>query len=84
MGKLLVNDTLANHLQYTVGTLQEASGNIRELTANIADYTSKFQTKGVLANDLVADISFFKTLKAASLQIQEASVNAKELTDNLK
>jgi len=84
IGKLLVNDTLANHLQYTVGTLQQASGHIRELTSNIADYTSKFQTKGVLANDLVADTSFFKTLKAASLQIQEASVNAKELTDNLK
>lgn len=29
IGKLLVNDTLADHLQYTVGTLQEASGHIR-------------------------------------------------------
>lgn len=84
IGKLLVNDTMANHLQYTVGTLQQASANIRELTSNIADYTSKFQTKGALANDLVSDTSFFNTLKAASLQIQEASVNAKELTDNLK
>lgn len=84
IGKLLVNDTLADHLQYTVGTLQKASGNIRMLTANVADYTAKLQTKGGLAHDLVADTSFFKTLKAASLQIQEASVNAKELTDNLK
>jgi phospholipid/cholesterol/gamma-HCH transport system substrate-binding protein len=84
IGKLLVNDTLANHLQYTVGTLQQASGNIKILSSNIADYTSKLQRKGALANDLVSDTSFFKALKTASMQIQEASVNAKELTDNLK
>ena len=84
IGKLLVNDTMANHLQSTASTLQYASADIKKLTSNIADYTSKFQTKGALANELVSDTSFFKTLKAASLQIQEAASNAKELTDNLK
>jgi phospholipid/cholesterol/gamma-HCH transport system substrate-binding protein len=84
IGKLLVNDTLADHLQYTVGTLQNASAHIRTLASNIADYTSQFHTKGALANDLVSDTVLFKTLKAASLQIQEASVNARELTTNLK
>jgi phospholipid/cholesterol/gamma-HCH transport system substrate-binding protein len=41
------------------------------------------QQKGVLANDFISDTIFFNRLKAASLQIQEASKNAKELTDNL-
>ncbi len=84
LGKLLVNDTMANNLQYTLGTLQRASGNIKVLTSNIADYTEKLQTKGALANDLISDTTFFKTLKEASVQIQQASINAKQLTDNLK
>jgi phospholipid/cholesterol/gamma-HCH transport system substrate-binding protein len=84
IGKLLSNDTMANHLQSTAVTLKEASANIQMLTSDLADYSSKLQTKGALANELVTDTSFFKTLKAASLQIQEASLNAKELTGNLK
>jgi phospholipid/cholesterol/gamma-HCH transport system substrate-binding protein len=40
--------------------------------------------KGALANDLVTDTSFFSKLKVAAGQIQEASENAKELTNNLK
>ena len=54
------------------------------LSSNIADYTAKLQTKGVLANDLVTDTSLFQSLKTASIQIRQASDNAKELTGNLK
>lgn len=84
IGKLLTDDALANQLQSTVEALQKASANIQTLSANVADYTSKLQTKGVLANDLISDTSLFKSLKAAAAQIQTASDNAKELTNNLK
>jgi len=50
----------------------------------MADYTAKLQTKGVLANDLVSDTTIFKSLRSSVAQIQEASDNAKELTNNLK
>ena len=60
------------------------NANIKTLTSNVSDYTAKLQTKGALANDLVTDTTFFKTLQASASQIQEASRNAKELTNNLK
>jgi phospholipid/cholesterol/gamma-HCH transport system substrate-binding protein len=50
----------------------------------MAEYTAKLQTKGVLANDLVSDTTIFKSLRSSVAQIQEASDNAKELTNNLK
>ena len=50
----------------------------------MADYTAKLQTKGALANDLVTDTTIFKSLRSSVAQIQEASDNAKELTNNLK
>jgi phospholipid/cholesterol/gamma-HCH transport system substrate-binding protein len=84
IGKLLTDDGLANQLQSTADVLNKASANIQALTSNVADYTSKLQTKGVLANDLVSDTSLFKSLKTAVAQIQSASDNAKNLTTNLK
>jgi phospholipid/cholesterol/gamma-HCH transport system substrate-binding protein len=42
------------------------------------------QKQGSLTNDLVNDTVLFSRLKAASLQIQQASSNAKELTQNLQ
>ena len=51
--------------------------------SNLAEYTSKLQKQGSLSNGLVNDTVLYAHLKAASLQIQEASRNAKELTDNL-
>lgn len=53
------------------------------MTSNLADYTSKLQKQGSLTNGLVNDTILYAHLKAASLQIQEASRNAKELTENL-
>jgi phospholipid/cholesterol/gamma-HCH transport system substrate-binding protein len=43
----------------------------------------KMQRKGALTYDLINDTTFYVRLKAASLQIHEASENAKELTKNL-
>jgi len=54
------------------------------LSSNMAEYTAKLQTKGVLANDLVSDTIIFKSLRSSVTQIQKASDNAKELTDNLR
>jgi len=84
VGRLLTDNSFMEQLQATAATLHKASSNIQLLSSNMADYTAKFQTKGVLANDLVSDTSIFKSLRSSVVQIQEASDNAKELTDNLK
>ena len=83
VGKLLTDDKLANQLEATSVKLQIASANIVLLASNLADYTSKFQKKGALTNDLINDTILFSRLKSAAAQIQEASDNAKELTSNL-
>jgi len=83
IGKLLTDQDFANQLEATTARLQQASTNILVLASNLADYTSKFQQKGALTNDLVNDTILFSRLKSAAAQIQEASTNAKELTNNL-
>jgi phospholipid/cholesterol/gamma-HCH transport system substrate-binding protein len=84
IGRLLTEDTLLKILQLTAERLQLGSLQVQKLTTDISNYTTKLNAKGVLANDLVTDTSFFSKLKRAAEQIQEASVNAKELTNNLK
>jgi phospholipid/cholesterol/gamma-HCH transport system substrate-binding protein len=84
VGELLSNDTMAKHLEATAIMLQRTSVNMQLFAANLVDYTTKMQRKGALAYDLVNDTIFYTRLKNASLQINEASENAKELTKNLK
>jgi phospholipid/cholesterol/gamma-HCH transport system substrate-binding protein len=50
----------------------------------MADFSTKLQTEGTLANDLVSDTTIFRSLRSSLAQIQQASDNARELTNNLK
>jgi phospholipid/cholesterol/gamma-HCH transport system substrate-binding protein len=84
LGRLLTEDSLLNILQSTAERLQQGSLQVQKMATDVSDFTSKLHTRGVLANDLVTDTTFFSKLKGAAEQIQEASENAKELTNNLK
>jgi phospholipid/cholesterol/gamma-HCH transport system substrate-binding protein len=84
VGELLTDDSMARHLEATAILLQRTSDNMQLFTANLVDYTAKMQKKGALTYDLVNDTIFYTGLKNASLQLHEASENAKELTKNLK
>jgi phospholipid/cholesterol/gamma-HCH transport system substrate-binding protein len=84
IGRLLTEDSLMNILQLTAERLQMGSLQVQKMATDVSDFTAKLHTKGVLANELVTDTSFFSKLKGAAEQIQEASENAKELTNNLK
>jgi phospholipid/cholesterol/gamma-HCH transport system substrate-binding protein len=76
MGKLLTNDSIAVQLQATTALLHDIS-------ANLLAYTSKFQNRGVLVNEIVTDTTVFRKLKTIVADINQASINAKELTNNL-
>jgi len=84
IGKLLTDESLMNHMQATIATLQRASTNAQLLTANLADYTAKLKSKGSFANELVTDTTIFHQLRATTVQIQEATRTANAVTDNLK
>lgn len=84
LGKLLKDETLINDLQSTITTLKIASSNVQMLTSNLADYSSKLQLQGTLANDLVTDTSIFSMLRTTVSQIKEVSATANDVANNFK
>jgi phospholipid/cholesterol/gamma-HCH transport system substrate-binding protein len=84
VGKLLTDETLINELNATSITFRKVSQNIEALTANAANYTSRLNTKGSLASDLVSDTVIFSTLRSTITQLQMVSVTADSVISNLK
>ena len=83
VGRLLTDETLINDLHATMLRLRMASNNAEKLSATLADYTSKLQRKGTLANDLITDTTVFHKLRATATQIENVSKNASIVIDNL-
>jgi phospholipid/cholesterol/gamma-HCH transport system substrate-binding protein len=84
IGKLLTDETLINELNATTTTLRKVTQNIEALTGNAARYTSKLNTKGSLADDLVSDTVIFSTLRSTIAQLQKVSVTSDSVINNLK
>jgi phospholipid/cholesterol/gamma-HCH transport system substrate-binding protein len=84
IGKLLNDETFADELNKTVVTLKNASSNLEKLTANAANYTSKLNEKGNLANDLVTDTVIFSKLRSTVSQLQQVSDKSKEIMSSLQ
>lgn len=82
-GRLLTDDRLVNELQSTMSMLRKASSNAQKISSSVADYASKLQRKGTLANDLVTDTVVFARLKATASQLQEISSTANGVVNNL-
>ncbi|MBV8253075.1 MAG: MCE family protein [Chitinophaga sp.] len=84
VGKLLSDETLYNDLQGTLASLQKSAGNTQRLTEGLASYAAKLQTPGSLSNNLVSDTMVFSQLRSTMKQLNDVSVNANKMVEDLK
>ncbi|MCW3467200.1 MlaD family protein [Chitinophaga nivalis] len=84
LGKLLTNDSVYNNLEATMATLRKTASNTQRLTDGLADYASKLQTKGALANDLVTDTVVFSKLRATATSLNAVASQANGVVQDLK
>lgn len=84
IGKLLRDTTVYDRLERSLASLQQTSANAQRLTTNLAAYSTKLQTKGVLANDLVSDTVVFSNLRSTVTSMEQAAQSANETVRNLQ
>lgn len=82
-GQLLVKDDLANTLQTTLNTLNQASRNAENLTASLSAYVKDFHKPGTFANELVNDTAVFNGLRRSVRDIHAAAINVEEVSAKL-
>ena len=81
----LLNDrSLYNELHSVMASLKRAAGNSERLTAGIAAITSKLQTPGTLAGDLINDTTIIPELKQTSHQLNAASSSILTISNEVK
>ena len=83
-GRILTQEDMANTLQATLNSLNQAALTAKVLTANLAAFSQRLQTKGTFANDLVSDTVIFRRLRASVDEIHSVAINAREVSEELK
>ena len=83
MGRILTQDEMANTLQTALNSLNVASRNAQLLSANLAAFSTRLNTPGTFAHELVNDTAIFRRLRASVSEIQLAAANARTLTAEL-
>jgi phospholipid/cholesterol/gamma-HCH transport system substrate-binding protein len=84
LGKLLKDTSVYTQLNGTLALLNKTAANTQRLTAGLADYSSKLQTKGTLANDLVSDTIVFARLRSTAGNLEQVAQDANTMVANLK
>jgi phospholipid/cholesterol/gamma-HCH transport system substrate-binding protein len=84
MGKLLDDSLMYTNINATIVSLQKASAKAQQMLASLADFSSKLNKKGTLANELTTDTLVFKSVKASVLQLQQMADTATVFVANLK
>lgn len=91
IGALLSDSQMVRSLHSTMSNLNTISTNLNRASRNsnqvvnsFADFASKLQTKGGLANDLVTDTVVFNNLKSVVTQLQQAAADASVLVGDIK
>src|SRR5205085_10664336 len=84
LGKLMVDDQLANNLNATILTLRKSSVNLEKFSSSVAGYTAQLHNKGTLANDLVTDTVIFNSLRSTVTQLQAVSAISNQIVADLK
>jgi len=82
-GRLLSSDDLANSLQAALTSLNAATKNAEVLTANLDRFSSKMNTPGSFANDLVTDTAIFRKLRRSTNEIEAAAANIRHVSDQI-
>lgn len=84
LGKLIQDESLYKTMDATMASLKRSSANAEQLTAAVADYGSKLNKEGTLANELVTDTLVFSRIQASAQQLQQTMVIATAAADYLK
>lgn len=84
IGKLINDETIYNDLQGTMATLRKTAANTQMLTEGLADYSTKLNSKGTLANDLVSDTVVFHKLRATISQMETIAQGVDSVVLNLR
>jgi len=84
LGKLLNDSLIYTNINATIVSLQKASEKAQQMLASLADYSSKLNKKGTLANELTTDTVVFKSVKASVVQLQQMADTATVFIANLK
>jgi len=84
IGKLLDDSLMYTNINTTILSLQKASVKAQQMLASLADFSSKLNKKGTLANELTTDTLVFKSVKASVLQLQQMADTATVFIDNMK
>lgn len=84
IGKLLYSDSIYNSIAATTNSLQAASANAQVLINSLAQFTSKLNDDGTLANELVTDTVIFNTMKMSILELQKVADSASAFVSNMK
>jgi len=84
VGKLLDDSLMYTNINATIVSLQKASVKAQQMLASLADFSSKLNKEGTLANELTTDTLVFKSVKASVLQLQQMADTATVFIANLK
>lgn len=84
IGKFLNDETVYRDISTTTASLQNASAKAQKMMTSLADFSSKLNKKGSLANDLATDTVVFNSMKASVRHLQEVADTAAIFAHNLK
>lgn len=84
VGKLLDDSLIYTNINSTILSLQKASVKAQQMLTSLAEFSSKLNKEGTLANELTTDTVVFKSVKASVLQLQQMADTATVFIANLK
>jgi phospholipid/cholesterol/gamma-HCH transport system substrate-binding protein len=83
IGKLLIEESLYKDLQSTMSSLKQTANSAKSISSDLSEYTSRFDQKGTLVNDLVTDTIIFSRLRATVAEINQAANRSNEIINQL-
>ena len=84
IGKMLDDSLIYTNINATILSLQKASVKAQQMLTSLAEFSSKLNKEGTLANELTTDTVVFKSVKASVLQLQQMADTATVFIANLK
>jgi phospholipid/cholesterol/gamma-HCH transport system substrate-binding protein len=81
---MLDDSLIYTNINATILSLQKASVKAQQMLTSLAEFSSKLNKEGTLANELTTDTVVFKSVKASVLQLQQMADTATVFIANLK
>jgi len=83
VGAVLTDSMVANNFKRAMQNLERASENTTRITGSVAQFASKLNNKGTLANELVTDTAVFKRLSRSAARFETAAGTAEKAVGNV-